>query len=162
MKIILLLVCSLWANPSLTEIRALYVKASDSAETATTLMTKLAGVKDSGPVVLVGYKAAAITLQAKQQKGAKQKKAKFKEGVDLLEKIITAHPNEIELRLIRLSIQENAPKLLKYRDEISADKQFISTHFSSQKSKALKDHIRGYVLQSEAFSSQEKALFSER
>ncbi|MCK0130972.1 hypothetical protein MWU59_05590 [Flavobacteriaceae bacterium F08102] len=162
MKIVSLFLLALLVNPSLTEIRALYVNAANSSVAANTLFERLEEVKETGPAVLVGYKAAAITLQAKQQKGAKQKKEKFKEGVDLLEKVLMAHPNEIELRLIRLSIQENAPKLLKYHDEIEIDKQFISTHFSSQKSKALKDHIRGYVLQSDSFSSQEKALFSER
>lgn len=157
-----IILCWLALNPSLVEVRALYVKASESSENVAKLSRKLENININANPVLVGYKAASLTLQAKHLKGAKNKKAKFKEGAGLLEEILTKFPNRIELRLIRLSIQENTPKLLKYKGNITEDKAFILNNYSGTKSKHLKNHILGYVLQSDAFTPQEKEVFSDK
>jgi len=157
-----IILCWLVLNPNLSEVRTLYVKASESSENVALLSKKLENVSSSSNPILVGYKAASLTLQAKHLKGAKNKKVKFKEGAGMLEDVLSKFPNRIELRLIRLSIQENTPKLLKYKGNITEDKAFILNNFSETESKELKKHILGYVLQSDAFTPQETEVFSDK
>jgi len=148
-------------NPSISEIRTLYMSASDSEEDAKTLYEKLENIKKSDNATLVGYKAASLTVKAKHESKIKEKKAYFKEGTLLLEFIIEKNPNNIELRLIRLSIQENSPKLLKYKMNIDADKTFLYNQLPHVKNKGLKNHIKGYVSKSNAFTTEEKTVISK-
>ncbi|MET2985335.1 hypothetical protein [Aureibaculum conchae] len=149
------------SKPSLSEVRKLYTKVSDSKEVAKEFYQKLENIKKSDDATLVGYKAASLTVKAKHEKKIKDKKTYFKEGALLLEYIIEKKPNNIELRLIRLSIQENAPKILKYKMNIDEDKMFIYNQLPHIKNKGLKDHIKGYVSKSKAFTTQEKTVISK-
>lgn len=148
-------------NPSLEEVRGLYKKSAKSKIVALQLYKKLENVKQDKNAVLLAYKGASITLKAKYTKGIKNKKKLFKQGVVILEKQIAKQPNHIELRLIRLSIQENIPKILKYKKHIFQDKKFIQNNFKKVKNKKLKNYIKEFVLQSKSFSEEEKILFSE-
>lgn len=65
------------------------------------------------------------------QKGPSTKLKTFKEGRGLLEAEITNEPENLEWRFLRLAIQENAPKILKYSQNLSEDKAYISSHFNS-------------------------------
>ncbi|MBO0591067.1 hypothetical protein I2486_06560 [Cellulophaga sp. E16_2] len=117
--------------------------------------------KDDSNVTLVAYKGASITLLAKNEKSIKNKKNLFIEGVSYIEYAIEKSPKNIELRFIRLGIQENTPKLLKYKGNIEEDKQFILKQFKNISSSNLKKHIKDYVLQSKAFSDEEKSVISD-
>jgi hypothetical protein len=79
----------------------------------------------------------------------------FTEGVTLLESMVKADGNNPEIRLIRLSIQENTPKFLKYKGNIEEDKKVILSTFDKQ-SKELKEYIRIYVNQSKVFTQADK------
>lgn len=132
----------------------MYVESSDSKIAANKfydLMNKYAKNDET----LVAYKGAAFTLKAKHASGIKQKKEGFVKGVTILESVIKANPNNIEIRLIRLSIQENTPKLLKYKDNIDADKKQILLLFHKQAAD-LKEYIKKYVNQSTVFTKAEK------
>lgn len=56
--------------------------------------------------------------------------------------------------MIRLSIQENTPKILKYKENIEGDKKQIVLLFERQSSD-LKEYIRNYLKQSKAFTAVE-------
>ncbi|HBK72261.1 MAG TPA: hypothetical protein DDZ39_11515 [Flavobacteriaceae bacterium] len=148
-------------QPSVSELRELYVKASDSKEIAELFSEKLKDIKKTDKAVLVAYKAAALTIQAKHAKKIKDKKTYFKQGAALLEYIITENPNDIELRVIRLSIQENSPKVLKYRKNKSEDTAYIFKHLKVVSNKEKKIYIKAFVLQSKSFSTEEKNVISE-
>lgn len=148
-------------KPSISEVRELYKKASDSEEVAKAFYTQLKNIKKTDNATLVGYKAASLTVKAKHEEKIKDKKSYFKEGINLLEYIIEKKPNNIELRLIRLSIQENSPKLMKYKLNINEDKTFIYKQLSHIKNKSLREHIKGYVSKSGAFTTQEKTVISK-
>ena len=64
------------------------------------------------------------------------------------------------MRCIRLSIQENAPKLLKYRANKTEDKQFIKDGYDAIKSSPIKTYVRGFIMQSKSFSDEEKKEFN--
>ena len=107
-------------------------------------------------VALIAYKGASLALQAKYGKTIKEKKDGFINGVGFIEYAIKKEPNAIEPRFVRLGIQENAPKILKYQSNIDEDKNFILKQFQYISSKNLKEHIKDYILQSKLFTESEK------
>lgn len=142
---------------SLDEVRSLYPKAMDDASITNTLAEKLSAISQDDAIELYGYKGAVLTLKAEHAKTIKDKKGFFKEGINILETAIASEPGNIELRFIRLSVQENAPKIVKYNDAIDADKDFILDHFSGIRDGSLKKMIRNYIQDSKVFTDEEKS-----
>lgn len=141
-------------NSNLDLIRKNYVEASKSKQHAEAFYNLVTKEKETS--VIAAYKGAAIALKAKFTSDKKQRKVWFVEGVTKLEKAIKEDSNNAEIRLIRLSIQENTPKILKYKYNITEDKNFIISNFEKQ-NKSLKEYIRLYVKQSKVFTESEKA-----
>ena len=161
MKYLIILILGLFISVQTVDIntiRSAYKTASENKEKAADFYNKLEKVSNTDKVELVAYKASAITLMAKFAKGLKNKKDGFIEGVTLLEETIKREPSNVELRLIRLSIQENTPRILRYKSEIDTDKDFILKEYNSINSTTLKDYIKDYIAQSKAFSAEEKAI----
>lgn len=158
---ILLLFIKLTANLSLSEIRILYKNASKNKELSLEFYKKLELTKSNKNPTIKGYKAAAIALKSKYIKGVKNKKKLFKEGAYILETEIKKHPKNIELRLIRLSIQENISKLLNYKQNIEKDSKFIIKNIKNIKDRKLLNYLKSFVSQSKSFSKAEKSVISE-
>ena len=154
-----LLVLTSFLEPNLLEVRKNFVQANDSKEISVKLHTALESVTKESKLVLVAYKGAANTLMAKHSKGIKQKKGFFKEGVMYLEFAIEKSPKNIEIRCLRLSVQEHSPKILKYKKNIKEDKQFLIDNFKKTTDKAVKKFVKDYVLQSSVFDDSQKKLF---
>ena len=140
----------------LKEIRSQYPNAVESSEITAKLDGELAKVSFSNKPVLLAYKGAVSTLKANFSKSKKEKKEFFKEGVSLIESAIKAEPSNIEIRYIRLSVQENSPKFLGYHKNIGDDKEFILKNYANDSSKSLKTLIKDFVLKSENFNDSEK------
>lgn len=58
-----------------------------------------------------------------------EKLSLFKSGHKLLEKAIKNDDNNAELRFLRLMIQEHAPKILNYNDDMTKDSELIKEQF---------------------------------
>lgn len=144
-------------NPNLTEIRKAFPIAANSESSATAFAAKLADVATDDKTLLA-YKGASITMVSKFKKKISEKISTFKEGSKLIELAVASEPNTIEIRLIRLSIQENVPGIVKYKMNIKEDAGFILKHFKEQNN-ALKDYIRSFILHSKSFSAEEKLTF---
>lgn len=89
------------------------------------------------------YLGAIVMKTSEFQKTAGDKLKKFKDGKTLLEKAIQAYPNNVEYRFLRLMIQENAPKILKYNTNIKEDVSFIKENMSKVP-KEIKTAITNY------------------
>ena len=107
------------------EIRKLYIKAYDSETSSKEFAKKMEGVSVEGNIVLSAYKGASLAMISKYEKKVGQKIKTFKEGAKLIESSITSQPENVELRMIRLSVQENVPKIVKYNKNIAEDKEMI-------------------------------------
>ena len=147
-------------SPSLTKVRTDYKKSFNNKEVTLQLNKYLAKVKKTDKKLLVAYKGAVLILMAKYSKVIKEKNFFFKEGATLLNFAIFEEPANVEMRCIRLSIQENAPKLLKYRANKTEDKQFIKDGYDTIKSTTIKTYVRGFIMQSKSFSDEEKKEFN--
>ena len=99
------------------------------------------------------YQGALIMKKASFQKTAKQKIAEFKQGASLLEAAISSSPKNAEFRFLRLCIQENAPKILKYNKNIDSDKELIIQtypHLNSQLKLIIFNYSKTSVVLSES------------
>lgn len=157
--IIVFLISAAGTAQDLNRIRSAYPKAVESAEITDQLDGELAKVNSSNKPVLLAYKGAVSTLKAKFAKTKKEKKEYFKEGTSWIESAIRAEPSSIEIRYIRMSVQENSPKFLGYHKNLEEDKAFVLKNYSSISSTELKNVIKDFVLKSENFSETEKAGF---
>lgn len=155
----LLLTLLLWVNfagtPDLAAIRKMYTDVAKSETNAKDFTEKLSGISNSDDKILVAYKAASILLDSKFESILGNKISRFKEGAKLLEATLKSDPNNIEIRMIRLSIQEDVPGITGYKKNIKEDKKFITTHYAEQTG-ALKEYLKDFVLQSKSFSDKEK------
>lgn len=153
---IALLVTVIVSAQDLKEIRAQYPEAVESSQIATKLNSELAGVNTPDKPELVAYKGAVLTLMAKFAKKTKDKKVFFKEGVSLIESALKTAPTNVEIRYIRLSVQENSPRFLGYHKNMEEDKKVILDNYSTVSSKELKNVIKNFVMKSENFDENEK------
>ena len=147
------------AAPKLSELRVAYPKANADVLVMNKLFEELATVSKEDNKILVAYKGAVSTLKAKHSKAVKNKKTYFKEGAKLIEYAVQSEPKNIEIRCLRLSVQENSPKVVGYKKNIAEDKQYILDHYKQISNTEIKKFIKGYVLLSNAFSESEKQLF---
>src|SRR5690606_39487961 len=108
----------------LDDLRLLYRDATKSEEQAQAFYEPLAGVTRSDKPILVAYKGAGLMLLARYEKLA-ARGPKVKEAVPWIEQAVADEPDNAEIRLIRLSVQEHLPKFLKYNQHIEDDRQFI-------------------------------------
>lgn len=160
MKLVFFLFCAIYCQSiTLAELRVMYVDAATKEENAEQLFDKLSSVTEEDSAILNAYKGAAYTLKAKHEKGVKGKLSWFKQGKLLLENALLRDTTNIEIRCLRLGIQENTPRILGYKKNIEEDKNFIMIHYKEITNSALKEYIKGFVLHSKSFSSSEKETF---
>lgn len=165
MKLLLVLISSVFITLQpldLNSVRTAYKEAAQEKTKVEQFYNSLSKITKNDKIELVAYKGASITLLARQSKTIKKKKERFIEGVSWVNFAINQAPNNIEIRFIRLGIQENTPKLLKYKENIEEDKLFLKQQYRYIKSTTLKNHISDYILQSKVFSDEEKSLISKQ
>ncbi len=163
MKIILslalLITLTSFQSYNLAEIRKVYVTASDSKTNALSFYEVMEKYDKNNETVLA-YKGASLAIKAKYMPTIKAKKETFVAGATILENLIKSHPDNLEVRLIRLSIQENAPKILRYKHNIEEDKKQILLLFDKQ-SNDLKEYLKDFIIQSKSFTEVEKKQISK-
>ncbi len=157
--IIVFLISAAGTAQDLNGIRSAYPKAVESAEITAQLDGELAKVNSSNKPVLLAYKGAVSTLKAKFAKARIDKKEFFKEGISLIESAVKADPSNVEIRYIRMSVQENSPRFLGYHKNIAEDKEFILKDYKTISSSDLKKLVKDFVLKSENFLETEKTGF---
>lgn len=142
-------------TPEITDIRKLYSSVVISESNAKEFALKLANIEKEDNKTLVAYKGASIVILSRYKKEIQEKSKKFKEGAKMVEFAVASEPNNIEIRMIRLSIQEKAPKIVNYNKNKKEDKEFLLDHYKEQ-SGNLKAHLKNFMLQSKSFSAAEK------
>ncbi|WEK68543.1 MAG: hypothetical protein P0Y62_11845 [Candidatus Chryseobacterium colombiense] len=145
----------LFFQSGLESLRESYAKAN-SSNANTEEFINIAEKTSGSDAVIQGYKAAAHIMEAKITKN--NRKTLVKSGATSLEAIIKSNPNNVELRVIRMSVQENIPKIVGYRGSLKDDKAFLLNNYSKQNT-ALKSYIKRFAAQSKTMTEAEKATF---
>lgn len=159
MKLLLSLLAGIlmfFQNADIEALRNSYAKASQS-NANTQSFINLAEKQSSSDAVTTGYKAAAQIMEARITTEKGKRKSFVKSGATSLEKTIKSNPNNAELRLIRLSVQENLPKIVGYRGSLKDDKTFLINNYSKQNA-GLKSYIKRFASQSKTFTPADRAL----
>lgn len=161
---ILLFGCPLLATPAidLPEVRTAYRFAVESEVLTKTLFVNLTAVGKNDDPVLIAYKGAVGTMMAAYAHGLNEKKQIFRDGRELLEYAVATEPDNVEIRCIRLSVQENVPKITGYRKNQEEDKAFILQHYASMKDADAQAFVKGFAGQSESFTESERQSLSLR
>ncbi len=141
--VVLVGLVSFFQQVDLSTARANFEKAEKS-KTNTAVLFNLLKDYHQSDAILQAYKGASSVLQARYVTDQKTKKKLVVEGIRVLEGAIKDNSINIEMRLIRLIIQENTPKVLKYKMNMDADKQMILANFASQ-SREVKGMIKRYA-----------------
>ncbi|GHE40678.1 hypothetical protein [Sphingobacterium griseoflavum] len=137
-----------------------YFEESKNSKAATDNLYKLMQEYRQEDPVLLAYKGAALTLQARYLTERSEKKKMVSQGIALIERAVKLSPKQVEVRLIRLAVQEHSPKILKYKTDIGEDKQFILSNLSSQPS-AIRSMVKRYAKQSQLFTADEQRKLSQ-
>lgn len=115
---------------------------------------QLRTISHSRQVERDAFEGALKMKKAALLKGAANKLKEFKEGREKLENMITRDSNNVEFRLLRLIIQEKAPKMLHYNMHTEEDHQFIIVHFNTT-SKSVRKAILDYSRSSNFLSPED-------
>jgi hypothetical protein len=102
-----------------------------AAEKLADINQELITVKESSIEEKEAYEGALLMKKAAFMKTPKEKLSIFKSGRAKLEACIAKDNNNIEYRFLRLIIQENAPKILKYKNDLEQDSQLLKANFKN-------------------------------
>jgi len=112
-------------------------------------LTYTAKVKDNN--LRNGYEGAVCCRIAGMESTPLKKLETFKKGAGLLEEAIKQEPEKAELRFLRLIIQEHAPGILGYNENIKDDCLHIRQEYPHMDAE-LKVIVKDYDLNSENLS----------
>ncbi len=96
------------------------------------------------------FEGALIMKKAGLGGNPVQKLNLFKQGHSELEAAIKNDPKNVEFRFLRLMIQENAPGMLGYKDQLTTDSEYIKKSY-----KTLPDEVQRAI---EDYSKKSKIL----
>ncbi len=93
--------------------------------------TELELVRNASFTEKDAYEGALLMRKSGLLKKAEDKLKAFKAGRIKFETAMQTDANNAEYRFLRLTIQEHAPRVVKYYKEQESDKQFIQNNFSN-------------------------------
>ena len=153
-KIAILLLLLRVEPVNIIEIRNLFELASTDKKANSKLTGLLTTIKHND-ALLIGYKGAAIMMEANYVFNPLSKLSKFKTGKKLVENAIKIDQTNVELRYIRLTIQTNVPSFLGYSNAIAQDKNHIINELDKLKDKDLRSRMVAYLLQANICTQDE-------
>ncbi len=117
-------------------IRKNYSQAVTNKTLCKTMISELSAINKNDEYL--GYLGAFQAIWANHTINPINKLRTFNKGKKNIETAIKNKPNNLELRFIRLSIQQNVPGILGYNENVSEDETFIRNGLPSIKSNILK------------------------
>lgn len=116
-------------NIDLDAVRSGYTKAVDDKNLCGEMIQNLKSMQNNN--VCLAYLGGYQTIWANHVFNPFSKLKTFKEGKKNLERAVNREPQNPEIRLVRLSVQKNAPSFLGYRNDIEKDKSFIRKNINA-------------------------------
>lgn len=125
-------------NTPLLELRQLYLQAATKEEYATLLEKRLNATDIDNEPILVCYKGASQMMQARYSVNPFNKIKYFNSGKILIESAIARDKINVEMRLLRYSVQSHIPSFLGYHENIDDDRTFLKSQTDKIKDAQLK------------------------
>jgi hypothetical protein len=121
----------------LETVRLNYDKAASDKKLCQAMIETLRTNTESA--VHRAYLGAFQTIWAKHSSNPISKLQTFKKGKRNIEEAVMSKPDNVEIRLLRLSVQSNCPSFLGYKKNIEEDKKFILSNTKNITSVFLKE-----------------------
>ena len=121
----------------LETVRMNYEKAASDKKLCQAMIEALRTNTESA--VHLAYLGAFQTIWAKHSSNPISKLQTFKKGKRNIEDAVMSKPDNVEIRLLRLSVQSNCPLFLGYKKNIEEDKKFILSNTKNITSVLLKE-----------------------
>jgi hypothetical protein len=105
----------------------------------------LAALQQSNLPEKYAYEGALLMKKSGLLTRAKDKLKLFKSGREKLEAAIRANGENVEYHFLRLMIQENAPNIVRYRNNIESDSQLVAAAYKKlhpEIRKAVRDYSK--------------------
>ena len=128
------------------ELRELYYSSTDSKTNTDILVEYLKHITLNSSPIYKGYKSMSFFLISKHSLNPIDKLSFFKQGVKWLESSIENNYYNIELRFLRLSVQNNLPLFLNYNNNIEDDIDYLVSNYKKIIDEDLKKRISNYLL----------------
>ena len=140
---LLILISNLMFSQNLKEFRTLLQSGENSEKSAKVLIQKSekAFQKTDEPI-FASFLAVGHFFMAKHAFSPFKKMSYFNEGKKIMDHAVLKDPKNVEIRLMRLSTQEKAPKILGYTKNISEDKKVIIAEYENIKDEDLKIYVK--------------------
>ncbi len=138
-------VLNLFASNDIESVREMYYHSIEDDKVANKFLNYFDTVDVKNNATLMGYNAVANFVQSKHSWNPYTKLEHFNAGKVQLEYAIIQEDENIELRFLRLSIQENLPSFLGYNSQIKADRSFLVDHLDQILDEDLKSKISTYL-----------------
>lgn len=109
-----------------------------------------------------GYLGTATAMYAACAENVIEKFNFFNEGTSLLDQAVNQDPNNPELRFLRLSVQEKAPRMLNYNNNLEQDAQVIYQAFQQKrisKNSSFWEIAINFIKSAEQISAYTKSQF---
>lgn len=154
MKFVMLFIGLLFTMTTISdisEVRNLYRYAKNSKENTDKFYELTQKGNHSEDPVIAAYYGCALTLKASFSEKTGDRISYFRKGRRMIEDAIESAPSNIELRMIRLSVQINAPRITRYRKNIDEDRKFLQENIDKVTVPKLKKFIQGFMTSSKAF-----------
>ncbi len=135
------------------DIRDSYKTCSISKENADQFYELTEKALQNEGAIYQGYHGAALALKASFSWNPFNKLSYFNKSKKIIDESIELEPDNIELRMIRLSIQSNAPKLAGYYKNIEEDRDFMLENIDLVSHVDLKLYLKGFIEHSDVFSN---------
>lgn len=149
-KIYVLLICLIIAfnvhgNESTISFRTYYYEVCLQKTPVEEFETFLELHEDRKDLTIEAYRSAICFLWSDYYFNPVKKWNCFIKGKTSMEQLIQRNPNNIEIRFLRLTIQENIPDFLGYNSDTKEDRQFISENINEITDNDLHNRIVSYL-----------------
>ncbi len=123
------------------------LKSGENSERSAKLLIEksTAAFEKTGEPLYGGFLAVGNFYMAKHAFNPLKKMSYFNEGKAKLENAVKADPKNLEIRLMRLITQENAPRILGYNQHIAEDRNFLIREYRNTPDSDLKVYIQQYL-----------------
>jgi hypothetical protein len=127
-KLLLISVLTILSIPAFAwigEARTLFFQFNNEGCKSSELYDILMKQGNNNQALYNAYLGTALATSASCTSSPVAKLRRFRDGRQLIEKAVENDQNHPEIRLLRLSVQSNAPSFLNYSSDIDVDRRFV-------------------------------------
>lgn len=130
-------------NIDLEKIRTVYANAKDSEKESMFFLSQLADIKSPSPIEQA-YHGAFLAIKANFAYNPFSKMSLVQDGMKKINSAAKLDPENIEIRYLRYTIQNEIPRILNLSDNLIEDKKLLQAFADKHPNHEMSLKIKGY------------------